>query len=299
MAHSGDATGILQTDIRRNILDELKQIRDLPTLPSVFMRILRALRDTNPSAKNIATIVESDQAITMRILRLINSSFYGLSRRVDSVQQAVVLLGTSTLKNVVMSASVFRALGGGSQGAALNREAFWQHSIGCGVIARFLCRQVNGGRDEEAFIGGIIHDIGKVVLDQYFHDELLKILHTSNERQISFWQAEIEELGISHAEIGAALADIWSLPKNLVEVVGQHHQLQAGAPYAKLVALVQIADALARQYKVGGGGDDLVPEIDPLSWKILGMDSASVPGWDEAIRLEIAKGDELLGVLLK
>ncbi len=288
-----------QVQTRQEILEELKQIRDLPTLPSAFMRILRALRDPKASAKEVALIIESDQAITMRVLRLVNSSFYGLSRRVDSVLQAVVLLGSSTLKNVVISASVFKALSGASKDNALNREAFWQHSIGCGMIARFLGNQINCGRDEEALICGVIHDIGKVVLDQYFHDNLLLVLKVARERQISFYQAEVEELGMTHGEIGSALADIWGLPPNLIEVIGSHHQPTADSPHVRLVVLVQLADALARQYHVGSGGDEQIPEIDPLCWPILGLDKSTVEQWDEAIKQEIAKGQELLNVMLK
>jgi len=290
---------IVQTPTRRHILEELKQIRDLPTLPSTFMRVLKALRNPKSTAKEIALIIESDQAITMRILRLINSSFYGLSRRVDSVQQAVVLLGSSTLKNVVISVSVFKALGGSSKDDVLNREAFWQHSIGCGMIARFLGGKINCGRDEEAFISGIIHDIGKVVLDQYFHDDLLAVVRAVRERQISFYEAEREELGITHSEIGSALADIWGLPPNLIEVIGNHHKLAADSPHAKLAALTQLADATARRHHVGSGGDEIPPEIDALCWPILELDPKATDQWQEDIEQEIAKGQDLLNVMLK
>ena len=287
------------TQTRRNILEEIKQIRDLPTLPTTFMRVLKALRNPKSTAKEIALIIESDQAITMRILRLINSSFYGLSRRVDSVQQAVVLLGSTTLKNVVISVSVFKALGGNGKDDALDREAFWQHSIGCGMIARFLGGKISCGRDEEAFIAGVLHDIGKVVLDQYFHDHLLGVLRAVRVRQISFYEAERAEMGITHGEIGSALADIWGLPANLIEVIGKHHEVAPDSPHAKLAALVQLADAVVRQQHVGSGGDELLPEIDPLCWSILELNSASLNQWEDGIQQEIAKGGELLNVMLK
>ena len=288
-----------QPQTRRHVLEELKQIQDLPTLPSTFMRVLKALRNPKSTAKEIALIIESDQAITMRVLRLVNSSFYGLSRSVDSVQQAVVLLGSSTLKNVVISVSVFKALSGRSKDDTFDREAFWQHSIGCGMIARFLGGKINCGRDEEAFIAGIIHDIGKVVLDQYFHDNLLAVVRAVRERQISFYEAERAELEITHSEIGSALADIWGLPPNLIEVIGNHHRLVADSSHAKLAALTQLADAIVRRHHVGSGGDEILPEIDPLCWVILELDPTSLDQWEEGIQQEIAKGQELLNVMLK
>jgi putative nucleotidyltransferase with HDIG domain len=283
---------------RDDILLQLKDIRDLPTLPAVFVRIIKALRNPNASVKEIAGVVETDQAITMKILRLINSSFYGLSRSVDSVHQAIVLLGANTLKNVVISASVFKALGSGEKNPIFDREAFWQHSIGCGMIARYLGNRTGLGREEEGFIAGIIHDIGKVVLDQYFHDNLTQVVQQVATRKISFYQAETETMGLSHAEIGAYLAETWSLPEKLVEVIAMHHQPNATTQYGPLVALVCISDVIARQYGVGSGGDALVPQLDSRVWQKIGLKPADLQGWDKDIRAEIEKGKELLKVMM-
>lgn len=283
---------------RDEILQQLTEIRDLPTLPAVFVRIIKALRNSHASVKDIAKVVETDQAITMKILRLINSSFYGLSRSVDSVHQAIVLLGANTLKNVVISASVFKAMGGSGKSPVFNREAFWQHSIGCGMIARFLGNHTGYGRDEEGFIAGIIHDIGKVVMDQYFHDKLALVSREVNLRKISFYQAEKETLGITHAEVGAYLAETWSLPEKLVNVIARHHRSNSQAQPEPLTALVSISDMLARQYQVGSGGDDLIPSLDPDVWAQVGLDPAKIAAWDEQIRTEIEKGKELLEVMM-
>jgi putative nucleotidyltransferase with HDIG domain len=287
-----------QTKEREEILLELKNIRDLPTLPAVFVRVIRALRNPNASVKDISRVVEADQAIAMKILRLINSSFYGLSRSVDSVHQAIVLLGSNTLKNVVISASVFKALGGGGQDKAFNRESFWQHSIGCGMIARCLGNHVGCCQDEEGFIAGIIHDIGKVVLDQYFHEKFVKVLNHSRQNGVSFYQAEGEVLGTNHSEIGAFLAETWSLPDKLVNVIAHHHHFEAGTEHASIVALVQVSDMLARQYKVGFGGDDQVPLLDAVIWEQLHLTPEQIGEWDEEIQVEIAKGRELLEMML-
>jgi HD-like signal output (HDOD) protein len=279
------------------ILLQLKEIRDLPTLPAVFVRIIRSLHNPNTSVKDIAEVVETDQAITMKILRLINSSFYGLSRSVDSVHQAIVLLGANTLKNVVISASVFKALSGSGQDNTFNREAFWQHSIGCGMIARFLGNQTGHGRDEEGFIAGIIHDIGKVVLDQYFHDQLILVAKKVRTDKISFYQAEREIIGATHAEIGSYLAEMWNIPDKLVDVIARHHQPANLTHHAPVVGLISISDMIAHQYGVGSGGDDLIPQIEPETWIHVGLKPAQIENWDKDIKAEIEKSRELLEVM--
>jgi putative nucleotidyltransferase with HDIG domain len=280
------------------ILEQLADVRDLPTLPAVFMKIMRLMQNPHSSIREISLVVEADQSIAMKILRLINSSFYGLSRSVYSVQQAIVLLGSNTLKNILITASVFQALGKKSGEAGLNREAFWQHAIGCAMIARCLDDKINSGKEEEGFIGGIIHDIGKVVLDQYFHDKLLAILRQVRRQDMSFYQAEMELLGVSHAEIGAKLAEYWYLPANLVEVIAQHHEFQVEGDFARQTALIQISDMLARKYHVGNGGDGLIPDVDPLCWKSLDLDPNQIDAWEQDIRAEIDKGKELLNLML-
>ena len=282
-----------------SLLAQLADIRDLPTLPAVFMRIMRMMQAKDTSIREISQVVETDQSIAMKILRLINSSFYGLSRSVYSVQQAIVLLGANTLKNILITASVFQALNRRSQEAGLNREGFWKHTMECGMIARCLDDKINSGREEEGFICGIIHDIGKVVLDQYFHDKLLRVLNKSRKEGILFYQAERELLGVTHAEIGSKLADLWYLPDNLVEVIAQHHEFRTESEYARQTALIQVSDMLAYQYAARTGMNTLIPEVDPLCWHALDLDPRQPEDWSDDIRAEIEKADELLHLMLE
>jgi len=282
-----------------SLLTQLADIRDLPTLPAVFMRIMRMMQSKDTSVREISQVVETDQSIAMKILRLINSSFYGLSRSVYSVQQAIVLLGANTLKNILITASVFQALNRRSQEAGLNREAFWKHTMECGMIARCLDDKINSGREEEGFICGIIHDIGKVVLDQYFHDKLLSVLNKCRKEGILFYQAERELLSVTHAEIGSKLADLWYLPDNLVEVIAQHHDFRPESEYARQTALIQISDMLVYQHAALREKSILIPDVDPLCWHTLDLDPRQLEGWNDDIRSEIEKGDELLRLMLE
>lgn len=285
---------LAQTGNRYAILEQLQSVTDLPTLPPVFLNIMRLMRDPDTPIKEVARVVESDPAIAMKLLRLINSSFYGLARTVDSVHQAIVLLGANALKNVVISVSIFKTMNSQDKSSAIfNREAFWLHSIGCGLAARCLGKRLGFERDEEGFIAGIIHDIGKVVLDKYFHDELAAVVDQVRQKKISFYQAEQEVLGISHAEIGAFLAENWKLPEKLVEVIDRHHNFNPESESAHLAALIQVSDMVTRRYRIGSGGDDLIPDVDPLVWGHLNLALDDLETWDEELRVELDKSKEM------
>ncbi len=288
----------ITTESRNRILDQLKDITDLPTLPNVFLKVMRMMRDPGTPLKEIAQVVESDPAISMKILKLVNSSFYGLSQAVESVQQSIVLLGFSTLKNIMISVSIFKAVGADESESGLDRRAFWEHSIGCGSIARFLEKQLKLGNQEEAFISGIIHDIGKVVLDKYFADDMATVIHCCKQDDISFYRAEREILGVTHAEIGAYLAQDWHVPAKYVEVIARHHTFDPESDRADLVALVHLADALARLYNVGFSGDPTSPKVQSAVLEHLKVNKEILDAWDEDIRSEIEKSKELLDLML-
>ena len=279
------------------ILHELENVQELSTLPTSFLHIMRALRDPNATVKKITKVIELDQAITMKILKLINSSFYGLSRTVSSVQQAIVLLGANTLENIVMSVSIFKAMSGMNKNELFDREAFWQHSIGVGVISRFIAAQTRCCSTDDGFVAGIVHDIGKVIIDQYFPDHFKNVVRYVHTHKILFYNAERELLGVDHAEIGAKITDKWRLPPKLVEVIEKHHNFSPEREDAPLIALIQIADMAARKFKIGSGGDNLIPPIYPATWEQLNLDPTSIDDWQEAIHTEVEDAKELLDMI--
>ncbi|MBW1711246.1 MAG: HDOD domain-containing protein [Deltaproteobacteria bacterium] len=278
-----------RTREREWILIKLMEIDDLPTLPSVFLNIIKLMRDPNTSMVEIARAIEADPALSMKILRLINSSFYGLAKTVKSVQQAIVMLGANTIKNIVISASIIKALETKEQTSSFNREALWQHSIGCGLIAHHLGNRIEFGHTEEKFVAGILHDVGKIILDIYFHSELRTVIRQVQQKNMPFYKAEREILGIDHGEIGAYVAETWLLPDVLVEVIAKHHDYNDDHEYADLIALIQFSDMLVRKYQVGSGGNALVPELDPLVWQRLNLDEDSLAGMEEELKIEASK----------
>jgi putative nucleotidyltransferase with HDIG domain len=168
-----------------------------------------------------------------------------------------------TVKNLVLSISVadFFIMSGPNR--VFNRTELWRHSVGVAVAARILARKMRFPQLEEAFMAGLLHDVGKVVLDHYFPEEFAEVLAVTKDQGKSIYEAERQVLGVSHAVVGRWIADRWNLPQLLVEVINYHHQPFENKDYWATTALVHAADALTRRAGVGSGGDVIVPAIQP------------------------------------
>ena len=281
---------------KENLTRLLETISDLPTLPTVYMRLNRLLQSPNSSATEIARIIESDQALSSKVLRLVNSSFFGFSRRVTQISHAVVLLGFNTVRNTVLSVSVFESFKPTSNNA-FDRREFWQHSIATGLIARALARKLKIEQDEEAFSGGILHDLGKLVLDQFLPQQFAQILDVARDQNCSILEAERIILGTDHTEIGEYLMERWNLPHVLVEMVALHHTPSVMRSHPTLVSLVHIGDVLARRLNLGFGGDHLVPDIDPFALEELNLTPDMLDNMLDDLREQVHQSDDILALV--
>ena len=163
-------TKLKQERLLRIIEDELQ---DLPPLPAVIVRVMQTINDPNTSAADLNRLISADQALASKVLRLVNSSYYGFPRKISTITNAVVILGFNTVRNLTTSLGVFNAFDAQGQKTALDRDEFWAHSLGVAVAAGVIARRKGIGSKsvEEVFIGGLMHDIGKLFLDQYFPDQ--------------------------------------------------------------------------------------------------------------------------------
>jgi len=238
--------------------EKLKQlvsrIENVPTLPTVVARILAATQDSKTSAEDINRIILSDQALTAKLLKLVNSAYYGFPRRVGTVTEAVVILGFGTIRNMAVTASVFQEFGKKGSGK-FPRADFWRHCLGVGVISRVLARRMEMPNREDVFVAGLLHDLGKVVLDQHCHDEFLDALDMVESTQRTLYEAEQEVFGVTHAEVGRWLAEHWNMPEFLCAAIGLHHRPGEAPERFPVVALVHVADVLARYKGIGNAGD--------------------------------------------
>lgn len=275
-------TKLKQERLLRIIEDELQ---DLPPLPAVVMRVMQTINDPTTSAADLNRLISGDPALASKVLRLVNSSYYGFPRRISTITHAVVILGFNTVRNLTTSLGVFNAFDPSGGHTAMDREQFWAHSLGAAVAASVIARRKNipAKAVEEVFVGGLLHDLGKLFLDQYFPDQYAIALKLASAAKISIWDAEKTALGVGHALVGKRIAEKWNLPPSLTSMIMLHHQPAFSKEHFEITAVVQAADMTARKLHLGSGGDGLVPALSPEVQQWLGFQP---PVW-EGIEKEV------------
>jgi HD-like signal output (HDOD) protein/ActR/RegA family two-component response regulator len=256
-------------------------IDSLPTLPHVYAALARALADPDASVQHIAEIVQGDAGICGKILQLINSAFFGLPRHVGSVQEGIYYLGVETIKNLVLAIEVFRAFDRGGGLAGFSPEAEQSHAL---LVARVARRLLPDKRQaEDAFMAAMLHDIGKLILASRLPAYFAEALTAAREKACSLHLAERELRGVTHAEIGAYLLDLWGLPYPIVAAVAHHHDpARAEEEGFGLVGAVYLADRLVHELTAGTRAADAAapPEIDAAYVERAGVGDR-LPAWRE------------------
>ena len=256
-----------QTAAKR--LDNLiRQVQDLPSLPIAVTRVMQLTNDPKAGLSDVAHALASDQGLAARVLKLANSAYYGSSRRIGTVSEAVVILGMRTTRNLTLATSCQDMLEREVQGYFLPRGALWRHSLACAAAAQNLARRAHFRGTEEAFVAGLLHDIGKVVMSAYLKAEFAQVLTRVAKGRLTFSDAEREVLGFDDAEVGARLLERWNLPSTLVTAVRYHHA-PSQAPESLLAALVHVADTICLTLGIGLGVDGMAYTLDPNALAML------------------------------
>ena len=273
---------------------------DAVPLPAAATAILQKSSMPNTSGKEISELLKTDTALTARVLRIANSAYYGLPRQVADIDNAVMLLGQRTIRNLVLTAT----MGGiGSQGVAgygMGKGELFNHSLVVAQSAQTLSKEVGKSIPAEAYTAGLLHDIGKVVLAQYVEQRIIIIVETAQTTNVSFGEAERQVLGVNHAEVGATLAEKWNLPDFLVGAIRVHHGTPSGEysdDTTTLAATCILANQLSRQAGSGVGSNETAdPEIPGVVSDILGVKPDDIDDLKELLRREIEQTMSLLGV---
>jgi len=200
----------------------VKKIEELPTLPIVSQKILEIMADDNASYKDIVRVVEYDQSLALKIMKIANSAFFGSLSKVSSLEHAMVKLGMNEVRSVVLAVSVYDFFSNPDMGA-FDRKRFWKHGIVCSQTAKYLGNHFRIGNDDTLFLSGLVHDMGKVVLDEYFHDDFLSILNYLELKKCTFSEAEKAVIGTTHYQIAAKLLSQWKFPKKIIMQILYHH----------------------------------------------------------------------------
>ncbi|MDH3221937.1 MAG: HDOD domain-containing protein [Gammaproteobacteria bacterium] len=220
--------------------------QDLPSLPEIYLRVSEQLENENSSVQQIGDTVQNDPAITTRVLKMVNSAFYGLPNQVSSIAQAVSLLGRERLKHILIG-SVLRGVFSGSDNPAFSMQVFWQHSIKTAIIARQLAQQTRQIDEPEAmFTAGLLHDIGKLLLINRFPERMLAAEEYMIHKRVDILSAELRQVGLSHTAVGEALMQHWGLPQMLVDCAGMHHETVHDGPHRHATHLIYLANCLSQ-----------------------------------------------------
>ncbi|MDW8319969.1 MAG: HDOD domain-containing protein [Armatimonadota bacterium] len=254
----------------------VQTIRDLPALPEVVVRVMRMTEDPRTDAQSIARVIATDQAMTARVLKLANSAFYGLPRRVGTLSEAVVILGFRTIKNLAIAASTFELLNREIAGYWLQRGELWRHSLACAIGAQLIAQRVRLPVVEEAFVSGLLHDIGKVAINLFVREQFDQIMERALQDQIPFVEAEQAVLGFNHAMAGGLIAEKWNLPPSLVSVIKYHHQPSTAPDGDLMVYVVHLADILSITMGIGIGGDGLYYTLEEGTLAKFGLEQSDI-----------------------
>jgi len=249
----------------------LRQIYTLPTLPVVLTTVLELIRNPKTSAADIGRVISKDQILTARLLKLVNSAFYGFPRRISTVSHAITVIGFDALTNLILATSVLDIFPKENQEGGFDYEGFWKHSIGTAAGSKVIAGFISYNGKEELFVAGLLHDIGKIVEAQFMQQEFLKVREEIHNNAGLMVNAEAKILGYTHARIGGELIDKWGLPASLVEPVALHHEPQLAREFPRQTAAVHLADILCRAKDIGYGGDNKIPPLNPVAWETLGL----------------------------
>ncbi len=260
-----------------NIVELVKGVGSLVTLPDVFIRINTLVEDPDSSVVDIAKAVSQDPSFTVRLLRVANSPLYGFSTTVDTVSKAVSIIGTGQVRNLALATSVASTFKG-LPNDLVSMENFWHHSVYCALAARILAKQARRCDPEAVFTAGLLHDVGELVIFNRLSAEAKEVLLLvlDNVDELPVYEAEWQIMGFDHAQVGAELARQWHLPPLLEECIEFHHNLEKAQRYPRETALVHIANILAQAAEIDTLDLEDVPSIAPRAWEITGLDADEV-----------------------
>ncbi len=250
----------------------VREITDLVSFPEVYLRLSELLEQPDATTRDIGNLIAQDPSLTLRVLKLANSPLYGLTRQVETVDHAVTVLGKRQIIEIVLATSVSKVIAG-IPNTVYDMDDFWRHSILCGIVTRGLARECRRADIDFAFVAGLLHDIGQLVLFNRFPGQSRVALELVMDRDIpvSLFLAERKVFGFDHAMLGGRLLEQWYLPERLRECVEFHHEPALAAQYPVEVALLHIANGVTNIEGTDLGVEDAVEYIDRVCWGVTGL----------------------------
>jgi HD-like signal output (HDOD) protein len=253
----------------------IQQVTQIATLPEVTAKIIQIVEDPKSTARDLQNLIKHDVALSAKILKVVNSAFYGLPRQVSSVDRAIVLLGLSTVKNIAVATSMAKLFSGSELSKRFTARQLWQHSLACGVFCKLLAQARKMDNVDDLFVGGLMHDLGIVVEKQVFSKELAGVIEKASQDKADICVLEYETFEADHQAFGIALATKWKFPHLFQLTTGYHHQpLKASEQYHEITSLAHLADVLAMRKKIGFHMETIPVEAEAV--KLLGLSDEQI-----------------------
>jgi putative nucleotidyltransferase with HDIG domain len=286
---------------RLTILDNY--IKQLPPFPATVNKVMEICRDVNTSPTDLTKVISLDPVLTGKVMQLVNSAYFGLSREIISLVRAVVMLGMNTVKNLVLGATVMSALGTRKNFRALNMDMFWKHSLGVGVIAKLIAKKRNIDKklQEGYFIAGLLHDIGKIPLNSTFYNEYLNIIGIQEKELKPLFVSEKQLLGLDHTYVGNLIAEKWKLGEEISDTITYHHtpETYQGVQNDILFTVI-LSDHFANSSEIGFSGNRYLENIYPEAMQYLENDIelnlSNISMFNDEVAQEIEKAQIFLKV---
>lgn len=253
----------------------VRKLANLPSLPIVVIKLQKIIEDSDVGSKEVARVVETDTALVARVLKLVNSSFYGFSRRIKSVAEAIAILGLNTIQQLVLAAGVFETLK--TKNGLADMSEIWHHSVGVGVIAKHLLHGADRDTQNEALMCGILHDVGYLVMAKIDLDAFA--LFYSQQELAPNLKKEAEIFGINHQQLGEMLAKKWNFPESITCTIARHHSPDRAMQKTKtMVSAINIADMLSHATMAVTKPGLKVSEFNHNAWQALNLDYKELDG---------------------
>lgn len=259
-----------QPDLQGLLSDNVK----LPALPQIYSEINAAVENPKCSGKDIADIVSKDTGLSATLLKIINSAYYGFPEKIDSLSYAAMALGTRQICSLAMGITVINYFKG-MPGTVMDMEAFWRHSVGCGIIARNLATHVQGVNSERVFIGGLLHDMGRLVFLNHFPGVSGAAMAQAGKLNLSLHKVEPRYFEMGHAEFGSRLAEGWNFSPAISTLIRDHH-MDFKTPPDKETAMVYFSNWMASALGIGFSGEITLPKFNRQAWDAMGISPSTL-----------------------
>lgn len=273
---------------------ELKGIvKEIPTLPAIYQKLFKMMQDPDVTASAIAEVISMDQALSVKILHLVNSAFYGYSKEIKTINRAVVILGFRAVRSAALAISVFDFFED-ENSIQIDMLKFWEHSIAVATICKVLAEAARIDQQEEAFVVGLLHDAGKLIEKRYFPQDFNEVINVAQEQHLTWYDTEKALFQIHHATIGKVVFRNWDFPPSVVDAVHFHHNPESSTKFPQLTALVHIADFISAELGYESPGAFPSRDCSPTAIKLLGLGVEEIRGLEDTIRQELKESMEIL-----